>query len=63
ERSGGGLLYGRAPGDFDAALGRLLAEDALRKALGERGRAYVEARYRWPEVTRRYLQFLDRMFA
>ena len=63
ERSGGGLLYDRTPGDFDAALGRLLAEDALRKALGERGRAYVETRYRWPEVTRRYLQFLARMFA
>lgn len=63
ERSGGGLLYDGSAGDFGTRLDALLADERLRKSLGERGRAYVETRYRWPEVTRRYLQFLDRMFA
>ncbi|HEV8673651.1 MAG TPA: glycosyltransferase family 4 protein [Methylomirabilota bacterium] len=62
ERSGGGLLYDRAPGDFAAQLDALLADDQLGKSLGERGRAYVEARYRWPAITQRYLEFLARVF-
>ena len=62
ERSGAGLLFDRAPGDFDAAAGLLLADEALRKGLGERGRAYVEARYRWPSITRQYLEFLEQVF-
>ena len=37
ERSGAGLLFDRAPGDFGAARRALLADEALRKALGERG--------------------------
>lgn len=63
ERSGGGLLYDVDPGDFGARLEALLADEGLRKSLGERGRAYVEARYRWPAITRQYLEFLDRVFA
>jgi glycosyltransferase involved in cell wall biosynthesis len=62
ERSGAGLLYDRTPGDFGAAVEALAADEALRKTLGERGRAYVEARYRWPQVTRQYLDFLERVF-
>ena len=62
ERAGGGLVYDTRPGDFAARLEALLADDALRKSLGERGRAYVEARYRWPRITRRYLEFLERIF-
>lgn len=62
ERSGGGLLYDRAPGDFAAQLDALLADDQLGKSLGERGRAYVEARYRWPAITQRYLEFLAQVF-
>lgn len=62
ERSGGGLLYHGDAGDFAAALDRLLGDPGLRKTLGERGRAYVEARYRWPVVTRQYLDFLARVF-
>jgi glycosyltransferase involved in cell wall biosynthesis len=62
ERSGAGLLYDRTARDFDAAAGALLADEALRKSLGERGRAYVEARYRWPGITRQYLAFLARVF-
>jgi glycosyltransferase involved in cell wall biosynthesis len=63
ERSGGGLLYDGSPADFATRLDALVADEALRKGLGERGRAYVEARYRWPSITQRYLDFLDRVFA
>lgn len=63
ERSGGGLLYDGSPGDFAARLDDLLTDDRQRKAFGERGRAYVEARHRWPMVTQQYLEFLDRVFA
>ena len=63
ERSGAGLLYDRAAGDFGEAAISLLGDEALRKTLGERGRAYVEARYRWPGITRQYLDFLARVFA
>lgn len=63
ERSGGGLLYDGSAGDFGARLDALVTDEALRKALGERGRAYVEARYRWPGVIQRYRDFLDRIFA
>jgi len=61
-RSGGGLLFDRAPGDFAAGVAALLGDEGLRKRLGERGRAYVEARYRWPAITAQYLEFLDRVF-
>jgi glycosyltransferase involved in cell wall biosynthesis len=62
ERSGAGLLFDRAPGDFGAAAASLVADEALRKALGERGRAYVEGRYRWPRITGQYLDFLAQVF-
>ncbi len=62
ERAGGGLLYGATPEDFAVQLRALLADEALRKQLGERGRAYVDARYRWPAITQRYLDFLEDIF-
>ncbi len=62
ERSGGGLLYDGSAADFAARLDTLLADEGLRKQCGERGRGYVEARYRWPTITRKYLDFLDRIF-
>jgi glycosyltransferase involved in cell wall biosynthesis len=62
ERSGAGLLFDQRPGDFAAAAGSLVADEALRKVLGERGRAYVEARYRWPRITRLYLDFIAQVF-
>ncbi len=62
ERAGGGWLYGLQPGDFEAGLDALLADPGLRAALGARGRAYVQARYRWPEITRRWLELLERVF-
>jgi glycosyltransferase involved in cell wall biosynthesis len=63
ERSAGGFLYDRQPGDLAASLEALLADEGLRKSLGERGRTYVDARYRWPDVTRRWLEFLAEVFA
>lgn len=62
ERSGGGLLYDGSAGDLAVRLDALLADEGQRKTFGERGRAYVEARYRWPIITQRYLDFLDRLF-
>ena len=62
ERSGAGLLYDRAPDDFGQVAGALLGDEALRKTLGERGRTYVESRYRWPRITGQYLDFLAHVF-
>jgi glycosyltransferase involved in cell wall biosynthesis len=62
ERAGGGVLYDGTAADFARQLDALLADEVGRKQWGERGRAYVEARYRWPTITRRYLELLDRVF-
>jgi glycosyltransferase involved in cell wall biosynthesis len=62
ERAGGGLLYDGTAADFARQLDALLADEVARKQWGERGRAYVEARYRWPAITQRYLEFLERVF-
>ncbi len=56
--SGAGLTFGRY-GHFEVALDRLLAEPGLRRSLGQRGREYVAAQFRWPVVVDRYLRFLD----
>jgi glycosyltransferase involved in cell wall biosynthesis len=61
-RSGGGLLY-ETPADFAGRVDTLVTDEALRKGWGERGRAYVDARYRWPAITRHYLEFLAQVFA
>lgn len=53
--SGGGLYYGDYS-EFAAALDLLLADPALRRALGERGRRYVSETYLWDLVEARYLQ-------
>ena len=57
ERSGGGLWFGSYR-EFEAILDRLLADAALRRTLGERGRAYVDQHYQWPVLIRRYARFL-----
>jgi glycosyltransferase involved in cell wall biosynthesis len=62
ERAGGGLLYDGTATDFARQLDAVLADEVVRKQWGERGRAYVEARYRWPTITQRYLEFVDRVF-
>ncbi len=62
ERSGGGLWFGSYR-ELEALLDRLLADPALRRELGRRGRAYVERHYRWPVLIRRYERFLETVVA
>lgn len=57
-RSGGALPY-EGYAEFEAALDLLVDDAALRGSLGERGRAYVEARYRWDDV----LHHTEELFA
>ncbi|HET7746814.1 MAG TPA: glycosyltransferase family 4 protein [Vicinamibacteria bacterium] len=57
-RSGGGLFY-RGYAEFSDALRRLVEDAALRRALGEAGRAYVEAEYDWSVVESRTSRFLE----
>lgn len=57
-RSGGGLWF-RHYLDFEACLDRLLADAALRRALGAQGRRYVEREYAWPAVDARLFQALE----
>jgi glycosyltransferase involved in cell wall biosynthesis len=57
-RAGGALPY-QGYAEFEAAVELLMGDAALRTALGERGRAYVEARYRWDTV----LDHAERLFA
>jgi glycosyltransferase involved in cell wall biosynthesis len=45
--------------EFEAALDLLVDDAALRRSLGEHGRAYVEARYRWDDV----LHHTEELFA
>jgi glycosyltransferase involved in cell wall biosynthesis len=52
-RSNGGLFYASAH-EFVESLDLLVREAPLRAALGEKGRRYVEAEYRWPVVMERY---------
>jgi glycosyltransferase involved in cell wall biosynthesis len=48
-RSGGALPY-RGFAEFEMALEMLVADEPLRRRLGEAGRAYVERQYRWDTV-------------
>jgi len=57
-RSNAGLFY--ADGDeFGEALARLDGDSNLRRALGEAGRRYVEAEYRWDVVLDRYRALIE----
>ncbi|MGO9029263.1 MAG: glycosyltransferase family 4 protein [Acidimicrobiales bacterium] len=61
-RSGGGLPFD-GYGEFEVAVERLCGEPALASELGERGRAYVDAHFRWPIVIGRYATFLESVVA
>ena len=50
-RSGGGLYFD-GYGEFEVAVDRLVADDGFGADLGRKGRAYVDARFRWPVVDR-----------
>lgn len=56
-RSGGAVPY-RGYAEFEAALESILADPELAARLGESGRRYVEARYRWDDVLDRYERLL-----
>ncbi len=56
--SGGGLWFGGYPA-FEGAVDRLVGDAELRRELGERGRRYVDANYRWPVIIERYASFLE----
>ena len=59
-RSGGGIAFcGFA--EFEVAVDRLGNDRDWRQALGERGRAYVDERFRWPHVIDRYAAFVERV--
>ncbi len=57
-RSGGGLFY-RGYAEFAAALQLLLDDPALRRDLGEAGRAYARREYDWDVVEGRTNAFLE----
>jgi glycosyltransferase involved in cell wall biosynthesis len=52
-RSGGGLTY-RGYAEFEVALAMLLGDASLRRRLGEAGRRYADAHYRWDRVLDHY---------
>lgn len=53
QRSNAGLFY-RGDTEFEEALDLLVKNEPLRRALGENGRRYVAAHYRWDVVMARY---------
>ncbi len=61
-RSGGGLRFD-GYGEFEVAVDRLVADTGFGTGLGRRGRAYVDARFRWPLVIDRYASFLTSVVA
>ncbi len=61
-RSGGGLTFD-GYGEFEVAVDRLVDDGPFRDALGHRGRAYVDGRFRWPHVIDRYAAFVESVVA
>ena len=61
-RSGGALPY-RSYGEFEEALDLLLGDAALRRAMGDAGRAHAEEHYDWNVVLGRYERFLESVIA
>ncbi|MFZ0665896.1 MAG: glycosyltransferase family 4 protein [Acidimicrobiales bacterium] len=60
EDSNGGLWYG-SYAEFEVALDRIMSDAQLRAGLGERGRRYVDANFRWPVIIDRYDRFSARV--
>jgi glycosyltransferase involved in cell wall biosynthesis len=59
-----GLVVGEADeAGWRNALEGLLADPARRRDLGERGRERAHARFAWPVVARRHLDFFEKMLA
>jgi glycosyltransferase involved in cell wall biosynthesis len=58
--SGGGLWFG-SYAEFEVVLDVMMADAELRTRLGERGRRYVQANFRWPVIIDRYDRFASRV--
>ncbi len=58
-RASGGGLWFDGYATFEAAVDRLVADAELRRVLGEQGRRYVQANFRWPTIIQRYRHFLE----
>jgi glycosyltransferase involved in cell wall biosynthesis len=50
-----------SPTEFAAAIGRLLADQSRRLALGESGRKAWQTRFNWEVLSREYLQLFERV--
>jgi glycosyltransferase involved in cell wall biosynthesis len=59
-RSNGGLFYENYP-EFREGLSLLLSSPRLRQTLGDNGRKYFEANYRWEVIEKKYLAVFDRL--
>jgi glycosyltransferase involved in cell wall biosynthesis len=57
-RSQGGLWY-RDADEFRAALEVLLSDAAVRRGLGEQGRRFAAANYRWPRIIDAYFELIS----
>ena len=57
-RANAGLYYTTAA-EFSEGLELLAREEGLRRALGENGRRYVDAEYRWDAVLARYEKLIE----
>lgn len=62
EQSGGGLWFEGYAG-FEAAVDRLVGDEAARQALAGAGGRYVEENFRWPVIIARYRSFLERLLS
>jgi glycosyltransferase involved in cell wall biosynthesis len=54
----GDQLFAKDPNELLAAISRVLRDHELQQKLAKRGRAVVEARYSWSDVSDRYLDAL-----
>jgi glycosyltransferase involved in cell wall biosynthesis len=59
-RSNAGLYY-RDRWEFEEGLKLLLKDEALRKAMGRNGKAYINRNYRWSIVLNKYERMFGRM--
>ncbi len=55
----GYVVDGRSPARVAAVIGRLLADPAESRAMGRRGRAWVEAKWRWEVLAGRLGELLE----
>jgi len=58
KRSGAALPYKNYE-EFAAQLLKMHSDPRLRAEMGERGKAYARANYNWPDVQRRYREFIE----